>query len=417
MPCVTTLSPVRLTNILLTDVFFVLPVSKIVAQCSHCFIALLIQQSGLHETFLESNAMKYPRIVLVVITASLFYIGCSTSTDTPSDTEKARRIYVANEESGTVSVLDGHSGNVIRTINLNAGPGHSHGGESEEGMFMLHNVQVAPDGHTVWVTAKPMDEASSEEVIIIDAHDFSVRQRVILEPELHVAHVVIDSRSKYAYVSANEADQVMQIAVGSGTLVRTFELPSGSNPHGMRFADDILYIANMGSKSLGILDVRTGAYDSVPLGGVAVQVALPADKTSAYVSLYDTKELVRYNISNKSISRIALPESAKGPVQLYPTPDSKYLLVADQGMLMDRPSSDLLFRVDLSTQQIDRELRVGAGAHGVVVSYDGKDAYVTNSEANTVSHVNLDSWTVAHTTNVDEAPNGVSYWQDMLGMP
>lgn len=356
------------------------------------------------------------QFLVILLGLLTFLISSCSSPEAPQLSQLASRVYVANEESGTISVLDGKDASLIKTINLNSTDEHNHGG-SGDGMYMLHNVQVAPNGHTVWVTAKPMEDSLPEEVVVIDAHDLMIRTRIVLRPELHVAHVVVDTRSEYAYVSANESDKVLQLEVNSGSLVREYDLPTGSKPHGMRYSQGRLYIANMGSKALGILDIVSGNYNSVSLGGVAVQVALPPDNSAAYVSLYDTKEVVRYDLVTGAIKRLSLPAAAQGPVQLYPTPDSKYLLVADQGMLMDRPASDWVFRVDLSANEIDRELRTGAGAHGVVVSRDGLHAYVTNSAANSVSHLKLDSWTVDKTVPVDDAPNGISYWEDMMGMP
>ncbi len=99
---------------------------------------------------------------------------------------------------------------------------------------------------------------------------------------------------------------------------------------------------------------------------------------------------------------------AQGAIQLYATPDSKLLYVADQGELMQRPVSNKVFVIDIATAKVTNTIEVGNKAHGVVISKDGKTVYVTNSLDNTVSIIDVATQKVTSTVPVGKRPNGIS---------
>ena len=57
------------------------------------------------------------------------------------------------------------------------------------------------------------------------------------------------------------------------------------------------------------------------------------------------KSLAVYDIASQKLSYVDLPKEAKGPVQIYPSPDSKYVYVADQGYYFNQPKSDLVYKI------------------------------------------------------------------------
>ncbi len=341
-----------------------------------------------------------------LIAIGLSSVACSGSDE--SETKKYQStedlVFVADEDSGTVSVIEEGKNRVLETIAI-------------PNMRMPHNVQVSPDGNSVWVAAAAMMHGQQDQAIVIDPNTMKVVATVDLGEELHVAHVVLDATSKRAYVTANEGNSVFEIDAETKAITRTIDLGADRGPHGARFCGDSLYVAGMKSKTLIIIDPVSGSTSEVDLGGVAVQTACTPDGTYVFATLYDTKEVVRYEIATKKLDRVALPGDAQGPVQLYPSPDSATLWVCDQGLLEGRPASNKLFRVDAAKLQISGAVEVGSGAHGVVVSDDGALAYVTNLADNTVSVVDTAGMKAIATVPVGTKPNGISHWHRSGGMP
>lgn len=318
------------------------------------------------------------------------------------------KIYVANEDGESISVIDASNLQNVTSINVADGSGD---------MLMVHNVQVAPDGKTIWATVNPMSAGAIDQVVVIDQSTGTIKKRIYVGAEYHLAHVILDKDCKNAFVTATDSNKIIQIETVNYSIVKTFTLSPGHAPHGIRYFNGKLFVANMNSKSLSIIDVGTGLASEVALGGIAVQTAVVPNGKYVFVSLYDTREVVRYDVQTGQVIKIELPAVAQGPIQLYSTPDSKKLFVCDQGKLNGMPVSNKVFLLDVEGASVLSTITVGNAAHGVVVSKDGKTAYVTNSDDNTVSVIDVNSQSVRTTVSVGLNPNGIGFWYSGGGMP
>ncbi len=351
--------------------------------------------------------MKSYAFLLCLWTVAALWAGCEKEEDLPE-----ALVFVANEESGTISVLDAIHFTKLKDIDLK---------ETGEEPPLIHNIQVAPDGKSVWATTLPggahQHGGEQEHLVVIDPVSWKIKERIELGSGLHLAHVVLDDACEFAYATATDSSQVVEVDAKNFEVSRRFNLGAGHSPHGLRYFDGRLFVANLEAQSLSILTVATGALTDVPVGGVAVQAAVMPDGKYVLVSLYDTKEVVRYDLASGDLVRIALPAGSLGPIQLYPTPDSKQLLVCDQGGLNGDPWSDKVHFIDVENTSVSATIQVGSGAHGVVVSNDGRFAFVTNLNDDSVSVIDIASKTVVATIPVGDSPNGIGFWWKTGGMP
>lgn len=345
------------------------------------------------------------------------------------------KIYVAVEGDGNVAVIDPIKRKTIKKIELSV----DHDGGKM--IYSPHNIQVAPNGSTVWVTANvsghsghsmkliPDAHAHSDapasgsdvhledEVIVIDPLKDKIVKRIPIDVGVHLAHVVLTPDSAFAYVTAQNDARIFKINARDFRIERTIKTPDGSQPHGLRISPDgsIAVVAQLKGKSLGIVDLKTDTITFVELDGQAVQSAITPDGKFAFASLYDIKKLAMYDILKKSVTYIALPKTAKGPIQLYPTPNSRYLYVADQGYYFGQPPGKFVYKVDVSEGKVIKEINSGGAPHGVVVSKDGKFVYITNLLGGDVSVIDTASDRVVATIPVGKEPNGVSIWSKESG--
>ena len=331
-----------------------------------------------------------------IIVFFIAIVGCNNS----KKSTQFSKVYVANEDGGSISVIDFQDSLKSKEISLKDAKGM---------MLMAHNVQVASNGKSVWVTAIPMDSIANNKLIVIDPNTNLVKKRIALGRDLHLAHIVLDTKSEFAYATAKETNQIFQIDAKTYQITHIFKLEKGSLPHGLRYQNGKLYVANMDAKSMSIINIADKKIINIPLGGMAVQVATTQNEKYVYTSLYDSKEVIKYDIKNGQITRIKLPSNAQGPIQMYATPDSKLLFVADQGETMGRPTSNKVFVIDIPNNKVIKTIIVGNMAHGVVVSDDGKNAYITNSGDNTISVIDVATLKVIKTIAVGKKPNGISY--------
>lgn len=130
------------------------------------------------------------------------------------------------------------------------------------------------------------------------------------------------------------------------------------------------------------------------------------------------KSLAIYDITQNKLSYVDLPSGAKGPVQSYSTPDSKFIYIADQGYYSNQPTNDKLYKIDLIRQSVVDAIGVETAPHGVVVSKDGSRIYATNLVSGSLSIVDTSKNMQILTVKIGKQPNGVSIWdKDNGGTP
>lgn len=362
-------------------------------------------------------------LVLTTIFAILIYPKPQTTSSTTA-TSKSDKVYVATENGGTVDVIDTTSKSVVKKIDI--APKDNASGS----MYMAHNVQVAPDNKSVWVTANAMsgedhgsgdhgDEGHgtkastpADRLLVIDPVKDEIVQRIDIGPGMHLAHVVLTPDGRYALTSAQETNEVYKIDTSTYSIVGKAKATAEAGPHGLRISPDgnTAYVAMMSGKSIGQLDIQSLSFDYIPLNGQAVQTAVTPDGRYVAASVFDSKSVAIYDTQSKSVQYAALPEDAKGPLQVYPTPDSRYVYVADQGYEFGQPDGNKLHKIDLEGRSVVQTVEVGTAPHGVVLSPDGRFSYVTNMVSNDVSIVDNESGKELVKVPTGEKPNGISYW-------
>ncbi len=319
----------------------------------------------------------------------------------------ADKVYVANEDGDTVSVLDALSFKVLATVRVGRMP---------------HNVQVSPDGQAVWVTnqgeAGQADDAAAHQAMsksehrvmgqagavwLIDTGSHAVVVRVPVG--MHPAHVVLSPDGRFAYVTNGGDNTVSVVDASTRRLVATIAV--GKYPHGIRISPDgkQAYVANLKGGTVSVIDTASQKeVAQIPAGRGPAQVGFTADGRLAFVSLSEENAVAVIDpATRKVVRKIAV---GTVPIQLYATPDSRTLLVANQGT-RKQPGKTVSL-IDLGSFKVAKTVETGSGAHGVVVAADGRYAYVTNSYANSVSVLDLKERKVVANIRVGKGPNGIS---------
>lgn len=379
-------------------------------------------------------------LIAIVGIGVLMYFGSQGNSNTtsganlgPSPESADSKIYVAVEGTGEIAVIDAKTNQVLKRIDLS---------EDKNGMtvgYMPHNVQVAPDNKSVWVTANAVDEKnmkmslriipiayadtghgeevlgagkSNDEVIVIDPFSDAIVKRIEIGQGLHLSHVALTPDSMYAIVASQEKGIVYKINTSSFEVEKEVITKKGGEPHGLRISPDgnTAYIAMFGGKSMGVLELASFTLSDIPLSGQAVQTGVTPDGKYALASVYDTKTLAVYDTASTKLSYIDLPKEAKGPVQIYPTPDSRFVYVADQGFYFDQPIGDTVYGIDLVGMKVAQAIKGGSAPHGVVVSKDGRFVYVANLKSGDVSVIDTVTEKEITKISVGKSPNGISIW-------
>ena len=309
------------------------------------------------------------------------------------------KVFVADEEQSTVSVLDAASFKRIAQIPVGRQP---------------HNVQVSPDGKLAWVTNNGAQRGAmgkgghaamevGGEVWAVDTGSHEVVAKVPVGK--HPAHVVLTPDGRFAYVANGGEDTVSVVDTEARKVVATIAV--GAYPHGIRVSPDghEAYVANLKGGTVSVIDTREGKEVArIPVGKGPAQTGFASDGRTAFVSLsQENKVAVIDRAARKVVKKIAV---GTVPIQVYATPDSRTLLVANQGT-RQKPG-DTVSVIDLQSGKVAATVKTGRGAHGVVIDRDGRYAYVSNIYENSVSVLDVKSAKVVASIAVGEGPNGIS---------
>lgn len=153
-------------------------------------------------------------------------------------TRDGKRMFISNEDAGTVTVLDIAAGNVINTIKV--------GGEPE-------GVDLTPDGRYVYVTSE--EEGN---VAVIDTESLKVVRTITVGPRPRSTGFLPDGSR--AYVSAENDGSVYIIDNVKRALLKRLPLAgAGVKPMGIEASPDgkFVFVTTGRGRTLVILDAAT----------------------------------------------------------------------------------------------------------------------------------------------------------------
>lgn len=368
-------------------------------------------------------------IFVVIVLGLAIYSDqiAATSNSNIKHNQAAEKLYVALEDGGAIAVVDTKDNSLLGTINLKEKRG------GREISYSAHNVQVAPDGKSVWVTANFMGLAGhegentsednetkkefSDQVIVIDPQKDRIVKRIDIGVDQHLAHIVVTRDGKNALATAQEPGLVYKINGETYDIEKTIDLAKDTQPHGLRLSadDSIAYVALIGGNGIGVIDTKTNDVKTVSLSGSTVQTAIIPNSSLIAASVYDTKQMAFYDTKTEEVSYVDLPSESEGAIQSYATPDGRYLYVADQGFYFEKPTSDYVYKINVQARRVVATIKSGVAPHGIVVSPDGKRAYITNLLSHDVSVIDTATDKEIAKIKIGRMPNGISLWSNQSG--
>lgn len=312
-------------------------------------------------------------------------------------------VYTADDGDRSVSAVDLKTGGV-HTVAVGIAP---------------HNVQISATGRWLYAVGSREHMAAQENGMGAMAHNAGSGHLLVLDarrPDLslvadipigpHPAHVVADAAERRAFVTDGERNALLVVSLPQRKVIAS--IPTGAFPHGLRMSPDgfRVYVANVNDNSVSVISTKTLKETArIAVGRAPVQVAVSPNGRRLYVSLRDEDRLAVVDIARHKV--IASPRVGRGPIQVYITPNGRTVLAANQGTV-EKPDRTISL-LDTQTNTIVKTLTAGRGAHGVVVSADGKRAYVSNTFDNTVSVIDVPNRRTIRNIPVGEAPNGITY--------
>jgi YVTN family beta-propeller protein len=204
-------------------------------------------------------------------------------------------VYVSNEGSNTMSVIDRHSLQVVRSIPMHSKP---------------HHLIASRDGRFVYV-----GEFGENSIGVIDTRTGDVRHYVTgaTGALTHAVFVSRDGRTLYA-TNAGTANEI--VALDARTGAPLWSLPIGNNPSEILVTDDerTAYVSVRNENVIKVVDLRMRAIvAAVPIGSAPDTLQLTDDGRTLVVALRGTPaEISLMSTCTLAVTTVALNGSTTG---------------------------------------------------------------------------------------------------------
>ena len=316
----------------------------------------------------------------------------------------AVRVFVTNESSGDLTVIDAATNAVVATAPLGKRPRGIQAGPGGKFLYVaLSGSPSAPPG--VDEKTLPPPDRSADGIGEIDAESYKVT-RVIKagnDPE----QLAVSADGTRMYVANEDAGQVSVVDIPSGNVVATVKI--GDEPEGVTIRPDgkVVYVTSEEDGAVFAIDTATNkVLKRIPVGARPRSIGFLPDNSRAYVSLENDGAVAVIDAkAHRFLRLMQLP--GKGNT---PKARPMGITVAKDGSVVYITSGRFghLFFASPSGNEAPASIEVGQRPWGVALSPDGKTVYTANGPSNDVSVIDLASKAVTKKVPAGRGPWGVA---------
>jgi YVTN family beta-propeller protein len=272
------------------------------------------------------------------------------------------------------------------------------------------NLAVSSDGNRLYVVAQEADE-----LLVVDAGKKKVLNKIKVGKYPH--SVVLDSDNKKAYVSNQWADNVSVVDLATNEVVDT--LNTGNGPAGLTLGADgkSLYVVDSYSSNISVIDLESGEERKrFTAGNNPTGIGLSPDGKTilvtsrrALISPYGDTLKSELTVIDESRQRVTDRKNIESAylmenVAFTPSGDLAFLTMlrpknyvpsiqVEQGFMMTYGIVIIEQKENGRIAQllIDEPNAYYSDPFDIVITPDGKKAFMTSSGVNTVSVIDIDS--------------------------
>jgi YVTN family beta-propeller protein len=310
------------------------------------------------------------------------------------------RLYVTNERSGDLSVIDLETQRVVATVALGKRP---------------RGVRVSPDGALLYValSGSPISPPGTDESTLpppdrsadgIGVVDLRTLQLVTVIPVgTDPEQLAVSKDGERLFVANEDAATVSVVAAADGRRLAT--VPVGGEPEGVDLSPDgsVVYATSEEDSEVFVIAVASGELVArFPVPPRPRSTAFLPDGSRAYVACENGHALEVVDARRHApLSTIPLQGDMARAMGAVASPDGRFVYVTTGR------GRTVVF-VDTASNREVAAVEVGERPWGIAVSPDGKTLYTANGPSNDVSVVDVASRSVTARIPVGDSPWGVA---------
>ncbi len=303
-------------------------------------------------------------------------------------TAAGESIYVTNYLSGTLSVINSDTYEIIKTVILTP---------------TCNYVAVSPNGLYVYV-GNYLDDT----VTVIETAGYSIVHTITMPANSRTSGIAFTPDGLYAYVANNQIDSVSVLETTGYSIITTISLPAGSHPLQIAINPngDYAYIANKGDGTVSVIQTSNNTLlttfpATVPPNSNAGSncIAINSSGTREYVTNFESRTVTIIK-DNSLFDKISL---ASNPSFIAISPNNSYayitLSLINSVAVLEFPSKIVLTTI---------AIRQNSSPAQIAIHPNGDFAYVTEPNTNSLAIIDLTNNTYLESINTGTGAKGVA---------
>ena len=316
-------------------------------------------------------------------------------------------LYVLNKSDANVSPIDTATGTAAETIPVGDGP---------------HEAAVSPDGKTL-VVCNYGRSTPGRTLTVIDTATGTVRGTMDLR-DYHRPHgIAYIPGTDTIVVTAEPEKKLLLIDVPSGVLLAAIDTEQELS-HMVAVAPDgsRAFVANINSGTISIIDlVKHEFVKTLRTGAGAEGLAVHPTRPELWVTNRSSDTVAIVNTDTLRVeTKIMCP---RFPIRIAFTPDGDHALVSNAQSgdiaVINTTTRTIQRRINMDEEPVgddEKATRLFSDTFGqspvpigILIRPDGKFAYVANTNADVISVIDLNTWTIVDRLHAGKEPDGLAW--------
>jgi YVTN family beta-propeller protein len=321
------------------------------------------------------------------------------------------QIYVTNERSGDVTVINGRNFEVTATIPVGKRPRGIH--VSPDGKIVYIALsgtplegppQIDAHGNPIFDKNKDDDDENADKsadgigVLDVGAQKLRTKLNAGSDPE----EFALSKDGRQIYISNEDTKTASVIDIGARKVQQI--IPVGQEPEGVTTTPDgkQFYVTCEAGGEIYVIDARSyAAVSHFKVNGRPRSVEFLSTRGIGFIPSESAGELnIVDSVNAKVVKTIALPAGSR-PMRVKLSPDEKRLYVSN-----GRAGTISVF--DSNSYELLDTIKVGARPWGIGISPDGKFLFAANGPSNDVSVVDLSTDKEVSRIKAGKSPWGIA---------
>ncbi|HJY85792.1 MAG TPA: beta-propeller fold lactonase family protein [Candidatus Acidoferrales bacterium] len=275
-----------------------------------------------------------------------------------------------------------------------------------------HEVATSPDGHYAYVSnygqfgllrqGEPPKREPGNTITVLNLREGKLKTTFDLGSYTQPHGLAVSGDGSRVWVTCEGAQSVLELDAPTGKILKAWKTNQQTSHMVVPTPDEKkLYLTNIGSGSVSVINRSTDAVATIPTGAGAEGIAISPDGRQVWVANRAANTLsVMDTASDKVVA--SLESGGRMPIRVKFTLDGKQVWVSNA-----RSNAVAVF--DASSRHLLATIAVGAVPVGIEMAPDGKRAFVANTNDNQVTVLDVPARKLLRTFSTGTEPDGMAW--------